>query len=362
MKTIFISTSMPGRARPNYFFALADSFVKDNYRVIMILDGKIKDFPKHDSILFFTWPSKRPTKVADFLFLKGLIKKYKPDTLISSFGSVNVMNLCGWIIGVKNRINYVLSVSDLFNRETSEMSFIKYSFLKYRKAFIYKLSTLLVANSNGVVQDLENYYGLKSIKTFVLPNLLEDSKLPYKNYQERNKQLLIVGNLIKLKGHSILLSQFKNALKTFSDLKLVIIGSGPEAERLKFQITSEEIGKHVKIIDSVDYSDIGSYFSNSLVHISASINEAFGFVNLEALREGTPIIVTRSAGGLELIKDNVNGLFFNLKDENSLADAVFKILNNWEDYSVGARNVFKENYEINSKINSHKRLLELKIN
>ena len=33
------------------------------------------------------------------------------------------------------------------------------------------------------------------------------------------------------------------------------------------------------------------------------LNEAFGFVNIESMREGTPVIATKSAGALDIIKE-----------------------------------------------------------
>lgn len=357
MQTIFIATSMPGRARPDYFMALAESFAKDGFKVIMIFDGKPKNLPYREKIVCFSWPHKRPTGLADFLFLIKLIRKYRPNILISSFGSVTVMNICGLFAGIKNRINYVLSVSDIFNNSVTGISFYKNKFFKYRKASIYKLATLLVANSKGVAEDLTSYYGLKNSNITLLPNLIDAATLPYNDEEERKRQLLIVGNLIKLKGHSILLEQFKETLNVFPDLKLVIIGTGPEKEPLMSKTENLGLRENVEFLGSVPYQNIRIYFSKSLIHVSASINEAFGFVNIEAMREGTPIIVTKSAGGRDLIKNDVNGCFFNLDNKNSLTEAISEILMNWKRYSLGAQKTFMENYELDSQIENHKKLL-----
>ena len=361
MKTIFIATSEPGRARADYFLALGESFSKEGYRVVIIIGGRVTPFPRHETTTFLRWPTKRPTKAKDFIFLVKLIKKYRPSILISSFGSVNIMNLCGYITGVKNRINYVLSVSDLIEMDSKNSKGFKSNFIKYRKKIVYKSATLLVANSTGMVQDLKRYYGLDS-NILVLPNLIIDSPIPYVEEEERKQQILIVGNLIKLKGHAILLTQFKNTLKMFPKLKLVIIGKGPEKQSLQSQTKDLGLNQSVEFLDYVQYRELGEYFAESLLHVSASINEAFGFVNLEAMREGTPIIVTRSAGGLELLKERRNGCFFELDDENSLIKAVQQILGNWKTYSMNARKDFIEKYELNSKIDTHKALLKSRLN
>ena len=358
METVFISTSKLGRARSDYFLALAESFSKDGYRVIVIISGSPKILPTHDGIIFFKWPNKRPTKLRDFVFLLKLIKLYKPRVLISSFGSVNIMNLCGSISGIRNRINYVLSISDLFEIDAQKNSWLKFKILKYRKRRIYKFANLLVANSQGVAIDLKSYYSLNHSNIFVLPNLIIKTQIPYHKQGQRKQQLLIVGNLIPLKGHAILLKQFKKTVKVFPNLKLLIIGLGPEKENLFSETAKLGLGEKVQFLNYVPNDEIGEYFAKSLIHVSASFNEAFGFVNIEAMREGTPIIVTKSAGGMDIIKENINGCFLDLNDEDSLTDSVRQIFDKWTVFSAAARKDFMENYELDSEIENHRELLK----
>lgn len=216
---------MPGRARPDYFFALADSFSKDSYRVIMIIDGKPETLPSHENISFFKWPSKRPTKLKDFIFLRELITKHKPSILISSFGSVNVMNVCGYFLKVKNRINYILSVSEPFYEKVSYARILNRKLLNQRKKRVYRLATSLVCNSVGTEQDSIEYYNLRKKKFLVLHNLIKKSPVKYKSLEERKNQMVIVGDLIKRKGHRFLLDQFKNTLESYPKMELIKVGS-----------------------------------------------------------------------------------------------------------------------------------------
>ena len=357
MGTIFISTSMPGRARPDYFFALAESFSTNGFRVVMIIDGKPETLPMHENIIFFKWPSKRPTKLKDFIFLKRLVQGYEPKVLISSFGSVNIMNIIGRFLKVENRVNYILSVSEPFYQKVSYTQVLARKFLKQRKTRVYKLSTLLVCNSEGTQQDSIAYYGLQNNKFLVLHNLIRKSFVEYKLQDQRKNQILIVGNLIIRKGHSHLFKQFKNALEYYPQLKLIVVGEGIEKKNLMLQIDEMEIRENVEFVGSVSHDEISTYFSESLIGISASIHEAFGFINIEAMREGTPIICTPTAGALEILKDNENGRFFTLDDDNSLTEALSHILGDWETYSKGALNSFNDSYSL-GKIDSHRELLK----
>ena len=361
MKTIFISTSMPGRARPDYFFALADSFSKDGYKVIMIFDGEPEILPLHDKIIFLKWPSKRPTKLNDFIFLRKLIKNYRPSILISSFGSVNIMNVCGYLLKVKNRINYILSVSEPFYEKTGYTKILYRELLKRRKSRIYRLSTLLVCNSAGTEQDSIEYYNLQKKKFLVLHNLIKNSSAKYKTLEERKNQMVIVGNLIVRKGHRFLLDQFKKTLESYPKMELIIVGNGIEKERLLVHAEKLGISENVEFVGEVSYNSIISYFSKSLIGISASIHEAFGFVNIEAMREGTPIISTATAGATEILKEKENGEFFSLENTDSLKEAVNKVMCNWESFSINALKSFNDLYSLDEQIDTHRESLKKKI-
>jgi|26BtaG_2_1085354.scaffolds.fasta_scaffold00001_125 glycosyltransferase involved in cell wall biosynthesis len=357
METIFISTSIPGRARPDYFFALAESFSRIGFRVIMILDGRSETLPTRENLMFFKWPSPRPTHMKDFIFLKKLIEEYRPSALISSFGSVNIMNICGYFSKVENRINYILSVSEPFYQKVSYGTVLVRKFLKLRKARIYKLATLLVCNSEGTHQDAIEYYGLQHKNFLILHNLIQKSHLEYIPQAQRKRQILIVGNLIKRKGHRCLINQFKNALEFFPNLKLLIVGDGIEKNDLIMQVDSLNIKHRVEFVGSVSHQKVSTYFSESLIGISASIHEAFGFNNIEAMREGTPIISTPTAGALEILKENENGKFFTLHDADSLTGALSRILEDWDAYSKSALNSFNDLYSLD-QIDSHREFIK----
>ena len=92
MHRILISTSKFGTAIPNYFKFLGEECRKNNFSIIYVFDGQIKNMPskiKEDNIKYFTYPNKRPTKLKDFIFLCKIIKKEKPFICISNFGSFN---------------------------------------------------------------------------------------------------------------------------------------------------------------------------------------------------------------------------------------------------------------------------------
>ena len=81
------------------------------HRVVFLIDGRKVDDEAHDANpAVYTWPSPRPTGTRDWLFMRQLVRRYRPDCLIANFGAVNTMTVVGWAMGVSARVVYYLSL------------------------------------------------------------------------------------------------------------------------------------------------------------------------------------------------------------------------------------------------------------
>lgn len=355
-KSIIISTSYLGNPISNYYESLADEFIKKGYNVIFIIDGLFRpglQNSKNKSFVF--WPSKRPTNFKDFLFLYKIIKKERVVLSISNFGATNVVSIVSFLMGVKNRINYVHTTSKQLTID-SEKSKIKSIFLKYRKIIIYRLNTKLLTNSNGNKLDIHSFYKIPLKKIDVIPLLINDSNIKYKNFDTRKKVISIVGRLHPSKGHKELIISFKNCLSKYPEIKLQVIGDGFLKSKLVDLVKKLEIENSVVFLGKVPNDKVGMYFSNSLISISSSLFEAYGLVNIESLREGTPLICIKTSGSIDIVKPFNNGVFFNFEEKDSLNDALDIIFKKWDFYSLNALNTFRESYS-NKLINNHFNIL-----
>ena len=349
MRTIIISTSNFGNAVSNYYRELGNEFVKNGFKVVYIFDGLITDLPEHtDHLYYYSWPSKRPTKFSDFIFLSKLIIKYKPVLCISNFGSAIVMSITSYLLRIKNRIEYIHTTTR--QREIDSHNSLKIKFYRLRKKLVYKLNTHFFTNSEGTKIDSINKFGIKKDKIFVLPLLIKPSSILYHKKDERENAILIVGRLNPSKGHESLLQQFSNCLKEFPTLKLKIIGTGFLRPKLEQICKSLKISDKVIFLGNIPNEKIGNEFSKVLVNVSASFEEAFGLVNIEALREGTPLICTKTAGSRDILIENYNGVYYDNSLENSLQNALIRVLPDWETYSKNAKATFNKNYCFNKNI------------
>lgn len=313
-KNIFICCSPPGKSSPDYNFALGNQLKSHGFDVIYIIDQKWKPSEKID-FEYYVWPNKRPTKIKDFVFYWKLCKKYKPQFTIGNFSSVNITLICGLFAGVKNRFAFVRTLYDQLYYDSQNK--IKFKFLNIRKTLIYYFfSTKLLANSHETKLDIIKNNGISENKILVLNNLIYGNTIEY--ISERKKQFVCIGRLNYSKGQDILIEHFTSLREHFPEYKLLILGNGNTFNTLKSLIDKFSLNDFVILKGTVSLNEVYQTLSESKIHISSSRNEAFGFVNIEAMSSGTPLVGPKIGGIKSIITEKQNGEFYDLFDANSL--------------------------------------------
>lgn len=104
--------------------------------------------------------------------------------------------------------------------------------------------------------------------------------------------------------------------------KLVVIGDGPEMNKIKSKATS-----NIEILGYQPNAVMQKYMSEAKAFVFAA-EEDFGITPVEAQACGTPVIAYGKGGALETIipigKDHPTGLFFYKQDVQSLVEAISK--------------------------------------
>lgn len=357
-KSAIISISPPGNAVSDYFIELARQLVFLNFNVILIFDQKWNNFQSENhKILTYTWPNSRPTGLLDIRFAFKIIYRHQPSLIISNFGATNTLAIAGYLLNVKHRLNYIHTLSEQIDMDVKKSSFRK-KLLHFRKSLVYSLHTQILTNSNGNKLDFSKRFNFEKKGILVLPILLKKQDLIAPKSQREQHDLIIVGRLSISKGHEMLLRQFKYLLDSGLNLKLNIVGNGPERYKLQKLVKKLQIFKHVFFHGNLNRDKVLEMLTSSMISISSSREEAYGLVNIEALSTGTPIIMTKSAGGLDILENGINGEFFNLNEASSLHNSINKILHDWDFYSRNALKKFENNYDMRNAQFHAKMLLD----
>ncbi len=156
---------------------------------------------------------------------------------------------------------------------------------------------------NGV--DLANYRTDKSYRTNKSHIIITTSRLVYKN------------------GVDILIRSLP--LLHTASYKLLILGDGPERQKLELLTKDLGIGDQVQFLGHIEPDQIPSYLLRSTVFARASRSEGLGNSFLEAMAIGLPIIGTNVGGIPDFLKDGETGLFAKVDDPGDLAEKLDRL-------------------------------------
>jgi glycosyltransferase involved in cell wall biosynthesis len=106
--------------------------------------------------------------------------------------------------------------------------------------------------------------------------------------------------------------------------KLVIVGSGPEEERLKK--LANELNSNVIFTGQLSEQEVTNYLFRSKIFVLISEYEGLSFSLLQAMACGLPSIVSNVKGNLDVISDNIDGIIIDRNKPNSLIDASILLL------------------------------------
>lgn len=356
MKTIILSFTISHSSVTDYFVTLCNKLT-GTYRVVIITD-KIEPHPfaLSPKITVLQWPSERPTKFKDFLFLMRQILKYRPYVMISMFSSVNLFLLGGWLCRVKHRIAWHRSI---FAKDRAFQKVFR------RKRIVYRLATRIFANSDAAADDTTGYFKVPPKKIVRLYNAVRDPELT--NTGTDPNAISFVGRLDPSKGFDTLIKAMPKVVRHFPQVKLTVAGGYLHGRVIKgYQKMVDDLGvsNHVQLGGRLDKNQVVDLFSKSYLSVVPSVLEAFGFVVIESFSVATPVVGSRSSGIVEIIRDGVDGLHFTTGDHEDLADKIIWLMQRPEirqEFSANCKQRFMDCFEIERATDSVASLLiELK--
>lgn len=361
MPTYIITTSPNLSSVPNYFFGLADELHRRGNVVVVITDKNKPHLlpPTEDGKYFFSWPSRRPTALKDLLFFRRICLEHKPDCVIGNFGAQNLVLVAGLLLGIKYRVAYWHTM--LAQMKADSNGAIKHRLLLWRKKWLLKIcATHIFTNSETNRDEIISNFKLPPGRVYKFHLLIPSPLKTVTHSINRENTISFVGRLDKSKRQYLLLNAVPELLKLIPDLKVYIVGKGSEENNLK-QLTKElGIEDIVHFTGDIPLHEVYEILNMSKIHISASVEEAFGLVNVEALAAGTPIIAPETGGLKEILADGYNGHYYDPLYQQDLVAKITTIINgDWAVYSENARQSFLDrfcNNNIDKQVDEYEQL------
>jgi glycosyltransferase involved in cell wall biosynthesis len=252
------------------------------------------------------------------------LSEFKPDIMLL----INPALL--GLVGLRHARTLDLPVVASYNTdmpyytEKYGLGFFKDPVVAYFR-WIHNQADLNLCPSNFTRQQLESW-GFERLKLWRRGVDSERFNPGYRTQEMRERLsggvpdaplLVYVGRL----GIEKRIDMLRPALDALPGARLAIVGDGPNREELQTLFE----GTNTVFTGFLLGEALSRAYASGDVFCFPSASETFGNVVLEAMASGLPVIVSRSGGQVDHVRQGVNGLLFPTEDQNALVDAVVRL-------------------------------------
>ena len=300
--------------------------------------------------------------------LAEVIEEVKPDILHAHSPSLN--GLAALKVARKYQLPLVYEVRAFWEDAAVDHGTSSEWGLRYR--LTRASETLVLKNANAVTticQGLRNEMigrGISEQKITVIPNAVdlgsfaadcvEDQPLKVSLGLAGSTVLGFLGSFYAYEGLELLIDTLPSILESAPDIKLLLVGGGPEEQALKARVSELGLEKFVVFTGRVPHQEVQRYYS--LVDILVFPRLSMRLTDLvtplkplEAMAQNKIVLASDVGGHKELIRDGDNGFLFASGNKANLKAQVLNVLSRQEVWShvraQGRRYVEQErNWEV----------------
>ena len=241
--------------------------------------------------------------------------------IITSFSLINLKNVKKIFID-RNHLDELNHAQNIFEK-------LKKIIIKKLIKITYQNADLIVGISKKLSSDLSHYCNIK-VKTIYSPgydkSIIKKANKKIK-LKKKYKYIINVSRFTKRKDHYTTLMAFKLASEKINNLKLILIGYGPEYNNILKLSKKLNIAK--KIIIFKKLNNPYPYIKKSDLLILSSKYEGMGNILVEAITLGIPTISSNcNSGPSEILLNGKGGDLFKVSDYNELSYKIVRHFKN----------------------------------
>ena len=255
--------------------------------------------------------------VKSFYLLKQLLTKEKPEYLIAHL-IVSLPLVLFFFFKFDTKL--IIRISG-----TPKLNFWRRIVWSLLSSNIYLVTCPTKSTLNKLVD--QKVFPKEKLKLLYDP-ILNIKSINTKKFEKLDEKfkgvefILGIGRLTKQKNFSLLINSFKEILKKYPNIKLIILGDGEE--RYKLNQLVKKLSLDGKIFLEGYKKNIFNYIYNCECYISSSLYEDPGFTLIEAgFLNKTVIAADTKTGTTEILNNSKNGFLFESNDKRSLIDKYF---------------------------------------
>jgi glycogen synthase len=178
-------------------------------------------------------------------------------------------------------------------------------------------SDLIIAVSNLVKQRLTTKYYVDPDKIRVVYNSVESSEqvgTARERISASDKVVLFLGRVTLQKGPDYFLEAAAKVSHLIPNVKFIIAGTGDMLPRMIERAAELGLANKVIFPGFVTREEADRLYRMADLFVMPSVSEPFGIVPLEAMKNGTPVIVSKQSGVSEILTHALKVDFWDTED------------------------------------------------
>jgi len=144
------------------------------------------------------------------------------------------------------------------------------------------------------------------------------------NLSKKDFICVFVGRVAEEKNIPFLINVVEKQIEKHSNIKLLIIGDGPDKETYEQLVKDKKCEKNIIFTGKVAWDDIPIYYHLGNVFVSASTTETQGLTIIEAMAASLPTLCINDESFRNTVVDGLNGYLF--ENEEECGEYIVKIM------------------------------------
>lgn len=290
--------------------------------------------------------------------LEQIVEQVKPDLLHAHSPALNALPALR--VARNKNIPVVYEVRAFWedaavDHGTSREGGLRYRLTRAMETYALKRVDHVFTICEGLRHDIVAR-GLPAAKVTVIANAVDPkdfSAAPYAPGDLRHKLGLsdavvlgFIGSFYAYEGLDLLLTALPRIIERLPNVKVLLVGGGPEENNLKQQARDLGLAERVIFVGRVPHDQVGGYYD--LVDVLVYPRHRMRLTELvtplkplEAMAQQRIFVASDVGGHKELIRDNETGFLFPAEDAVALADRVIDVLNRRGDWPRINRQAFE---------------------
>jgi glycosyltransferase involved in cell wall biosynthesis len=185
----------------------------------------------------------------------------------------------------------------------------------------------VIAVSEYTKKMLIKHYGIPDCKIDVVHNAVKPNFSAYHKIHHLNqtdKIVLFLGRMTMQKGPDYFLRMAKKVLEKIKKVKFIMAGDGDMMQQIIRMSAQLGIERNVLFSGFLKGDEVERAYSSADLYVLPSVSEPFGITPLEAIKHGTPVLISKQSGVSEVIKNALRVDFWDIDEMANKAIAALE--------------------------------------